>query len=397
MSVIITFIVLLEFLISCITDTKISFWDNNPCKGANCMNEVPTEQWFMNASAINIQWVRLAYDKWDTDERDFLLGDVTDYRGLVTKDLKKLKEVLSWVQKYNLKVVITPLSLPGCRWSQNNNNKPDLRLWEDYAFQQKAIQFWIDLASELKDFSCIVAYDILNEPCPELLTNIEEQTVPGEADRFLDWYSQYKDTPRDLFLFYQRIIKAIRAVDTETPIMVESGFYAQPSAYLEWPDKLEDLKVLYSFHIYEPYDYTSVNNFRNGGKYVYPGKILFGSDEIWWDKSVMELYMKPFTEWLDRQSIPINRIVAAEFGCMRKNKGVEAYLEDILTLLEERGYHWAFYSYQEDGWDGYDYELGTQDLGWEYWKAIEGGEKPLLPRKNNSLFDIILKRLMTVN
>jgi len=397
MSLFITLVFSLGFLVPCTVESKISFWDSNPRRGANCMNEVPTEQWFKEAASINIEWVRLAYDKWATGEQDFLIGDASDYRGLVEKDLIKLKEVLSWAEKYELKVVVTPLSLPGCRWRQNNDNKVDLRLWEDSAWQQKAIRFWIDLATELKNYSCVIAYDILNEPCPELQTDIEEQTVPGAADRFLDWYSLYKGTPRDLPLFYQRMINAIRVIDPETPIMVESGFYAQPSAYMEWPGKLEDSKLLYSFHIYEPYDFTSVNNFRNGGKYVYPGKILFGPNEIWWDKTVIELYMKPFGEWLNQHSIPVNRVVAAEFGCVRMNKGVEVYLEDILTFIEDRGYHWAFYSYREDGWDGYDYELGTQGLGWEYWKAIERGEKPPLPRKNNALFDIIKKRFVTTN
>jgi hypothetical protein len=357
------------------------------------MNEVPTEQWFRDAASINIEWVRLAYDKWDTKERDFLIGDASDYRGLVNKDLIRLKEVLSWAEKYKLKVVLTPLSLPGCRWRQNNNDKPDMRLWEDSAFQRKAIRFWIDLATEIKDYPCVIAYDILNEPCPELQTDLEEQTVPGDAGRFLDWYRQYKGTPRDLHQFYQRMIQAIRTIDQETPIMVESGFYAQPSAYWEWPGKPEDPKLLYSFHIYEPYEFTSANNFRDGGKFKYPGKILFGPDEIWWDRSVIELYMKPFEDWVIQQSIPVNRIVAAEFGCVRMNKGVEMYLEDVLTFIESRNYHWAFYSYREDGWDGYDYELGTQGLGWEYWKAIERGEKPLLQRKDNALFDIIKKRL----
>jgi len=357
------------------------------------MNEVPTEEWFRDAAAMHIQWIRLAYDKWDTKERDFLLGDASDYRGLVAEDLDKLRVVLNWAGKYGLKVVLAPLSLPGCRWTQNNGFKPDMRIWENFAFQQQAIRFWTDLASELKDFSCIVAYDILNEPCPEWHTGLEEQTVPGEADRFFVWYRKFKDTPRDLPFFYERMIRAIRRVDSETPVMVESGFYAQPPAYAGWPVSLSDSLLLYSFHMYEPYEFTSVNNFRNGGKFEYPGKIRFGTGEISWNREVMELYLKPFLDWINNRSIPANRVVASEFGCVRRNKGADRYLEDLLSFLEDRKFHWAFYAYREDGWDGYDYEMGTGDLGWEYWKALERGEKPALPRRNNALFDVIMKRL----
>ncbi|WP_280143519.1 hypothetical protein [Wolbachia endosymbiont of Frankliniella intonsa] len=38
------------------------------------------------------------------------------------------------------------LSLPGSRWKQNNNDKDDLRLWSDQAFQKQAAKFWQDLA-----------------------------------------------------------------------------------------------------------------------------------------------------------------------------------------------------------------------------------------------------------
>jgi len=375
------------------TDTKISFWDSRPRKGANCMNEVPEEQWFKDAASIHLEYVRLACDKWDTEGRDFLLGDASDYNGLVKKDLEKLKEALSWADKYGLKVIVVPLSLPGCRWMQNNDDKHDMRLWEDFAYQQKAVQFWTDLASELRDYSCIVAYDLLNEPVPELRTGIEEHTVPGEAGRFPEWYSKYKGTPRDLYLFYQKMIKAIRTVDTETPVVVESGFYDQPSAYWEWPEKLEDSLILYSFHIGEPYEFTSANNFRSGGKYVYPGKIPFGSGEIWWDKDVIELYLRPFSEWLKKNEIPVNRVVATEFSCVRYNKGIEKYFEDVLTVLEGKGFHWSFYCFRPDGWDGYDYELGTDRLGQDYWQAVERGEKPVPPRKDNPLWEVIRRRL----
>jgi hypothetical protein len=372
---------------------KIDFWNTQPQRGANCMNEVITWEWFQTAASINIKWVRLVYDKWEADQRDFLIGDVSNYRGLVQKDLNKLKEVISWANEYGLKVVLTPLSLPGCRWRQNNNDRNDSRLWEDYYYQEMAIRFWVDLANELKNYDHIVAYNILNEPYPEIETDIQEQTEIGDVRRFPVWYNQYKNTPRDLYNFYNRLIGEIRRADNNTPVMVESGFYAQPSSYCGWPNKLEDTKVLYSVHMYEPYEFTANSNFRQGGIHSYPGNIPFGDKTVLWNKNSIIKYFEPFENWVKLYGIPQNRIVVAEFGCVRRNPGADNYLNDIVSFLEERRYHWAFYSYREDSWDGMDYELGTDGLPWVYWQAIERGEHPEPPRRDNPLFSIIKNRL----
>ncbi|MDR2393141.1 MAG: glycoside hydrolase family 5 protein [Treponema sp.] len=353
-------------LVSVYGEEKIAFWDSQVRRGANNMNEVPTQEWFQAAAALSIQWVRLAYDKWDTEAQDFLVGDTGNYQGLVPKDLQRLQEVLCWADAQGIRVVLTPLSLPGCRWRQHNNQRYDSRLWEAYRYQEMAIRFWVDLAQALQGYACIVAYNILNEPCPELGTAIQEQTAVGDAQRFSRWYGQYKHTPRDLYDFYNRIIAGIRKVDKKTPIMVESGFYAQPPSYAGWPGRLEDSKILYAVHMYEPYGFTANSNFRHGGIYSYPGPIPFGGTPIHWDKPTLIRYFAPFEDWIAVQGIPPNRIVVAEFGCMRRNPGVAAYLEDLVSLFEARAYHWAFYAFREDGWDGYDYELGTRGLPWAY-------------------------------
>ena len=142
------------------------FWDQQR-KGANYFNKIPTEEWFMDANELGLEWVRLAYDKWESGHRDFLIGDASNYKGLVNEDLDKLKQVILWAKKYEINLVIAPLSLPGSRYIQNNDYKHDIRLWESYEYWDQAINFWKDLAMELKEFDNIVAFNIINEPCPE--------------------------------------------------------------------------------------------------------------------------------------------------------------------------------------------------------------------------------------
>ena len=83
------------------------------------------------------------------------------------------------------------------------------------------------------------------------------------------------------------------------------------------------------------------------------------------------------------------RIVAAEFGCDRRAAGAQDYLADIMTTLNERGWHWAFYAFREDAWDRMDYELGAGGLGAAYWEAIERGEHPDRPWKDNPLWHVL--------
>ena len=78
----------------------------------------------------------------------------------------------------------------------------------------------------------------------------------------------------------------------------------------------------------------------------------------------------------------------------RRNIGVGQYLEDSLAIFERNGWHWAFYAFREDEWDGMDYELGTGPAGAAYWEASEKGVwPPETIYRPNSLFDVLKKHL----
>jgi hypothetical protein len=365
-------------------DSKMDFW-NQQRKGANGFNAQPDEAWFLAARQLGVEWVRLTFSKWKGQERDFLFGSLDKYSGLVDEDLQQLRQVLDWAHKHQIKVVIVPLSLPGNRWIQHNHGQRDMRLWQDKSYWDQSVAFWSDLASELKDHPAVYGYNLINEPVPEMDTDIAEQ---GDPSRYIDWYQQYRESARDLPAFYERLVSAIRAQDKGTPIMLDAGWYAQPNAFTYWK-KLPDDKLLYSFHIYEPYAFTSPGNFRDRKNYSYPGEIPFAGEQRSWNKAALAAYLEPFFQWAKRESIAPNHLVAGEFGCFRRNKGCREYLADLIDLFNRHEIHWAFYSFREDEWDGYDYELGEGELGWKYWQAVEAGKTPELPRKNNPLFDVI--------
>ena len=370
--------------------SKSGFWDTQR-RGANCFNMVPTEKWFKDASEAGLQWVRFTFSKWEGEKRDFLIGNTDRYTGLVEADLVQLEKAIGWADKYGVKIVLTPLSLPGSRYRQHNGNKYDDKLWQSYEYHKQAEQFWRDLAGRVKDHKAVVGYNIINEPAPELTTGMKENG--GNKNYYSRWYESHKGTPRDLPAFYQEIINAIREVDSLTPIMLDAGWYGQPMSFTYWPE-MQGSHILYSIHMYEPWAYTNRRNFVNGNNLIYPGEIPSGQEIIHWDKNILEGYLQPFLEWAASTGIPESRLVIGEFGCYRRNSGCARYLGDLIEIFNTHNLHWAFYSFREDEWDGYDYEIGDGPLGWKYWEAKEQG-KTVEPERSgdNPMWKVIKEGL----
>jgi len=72
---------------------------------------------------------------------------------------------------------------------------------------------------------------------------------------------------------------------------------------------------------------------------------------------------------------------------------VYPYVEDVLTVLDNKQTHWAFYSFREDSWDAMDYELGKRKVPWSYWQAIDQKKTDTLQRYNTPEFEPISQRL----
>ena len=98
---------------------------------------------------------------------------------------------------------------------------------------------------------------------------------------------------------------AIREVDKNTPIILDSSAYADPNTFKNFIPH-EDPNVIYSFHMYEPFAYT--NNKRNNGKFTYPGVV----DDTQWDQAKLRDYMSAVVNFLNEHGIPSNKILVGE-------------------------------------------------------------------------------------
>lgn len=368
----------------------MGFWDS-PQHGANGFNEAPQDAAYFEAlAATGATFVRLTFGKWKGEKRDFLIGNADRYDGLVPKDLAVLRRVLDAADQAGLKVVVAPLSLPGARWTQQNGGRYDDRLWSEARFQDQATRFWGDLAAALKDHPAVAGYNILNEPAPEKVGGPPEN---GPETELRAWQASVAGSPRDLPAFYARVIEAIRAADPVTPVMVDGGWFANPRSLAAWPRALDDDRVLYAFHMYEPYAATSAPNMKRETPLRYPGvETDYGGATRRWDRAAVTRHMGAAFDWAEAQDLPPTRVVAAEFGCMRRWADCGTYLTNVMDAVESRGGHWAFYAFREDGWDGMDYELPAGLLPGRFYWLSEEGKAGGLPR-DGKLMDLVRARL----
>ena len=367
---------------------KLAFW-NEQRRGANGDAADTNKEWFRAARKAGIEFVRLSPAGLKPARRDILLGDADRFTGIPPKDLESLVKVLDDADRHDMKIVLTTFSLPGARWRQHNDNEFDYRLWEDAGFHEQAADFWREIATALRDHPAIVGYNLLNEPHPERKDGID----PEDRDGLEAWMTRTRDTTADLDAFYRTVVDAIREVDESTPIVLDGRFHASPEG-IRSIAKVDDLAVMYSFHFYEPWTYTTYR--VNKERFSYPDAMPGPADAAEsWTADDLRDHMRSVREWANTNEVPANRILVGEFGCDRRVNGAANYLADVIDGIDANKWHWAFYSYRSRDWDGMDYELGTEKLSWKYWEAREAGSshESLITREPNPVWNAIADRL----
>src|SRR6185369_16733231 len=131
---------------------------------------------------------------------------------------------------YGIYVILDMHGAPGGQTGQNiddsANDQPEL--FQQQKYQDRLVDLWVSLAKRYKDEPTVAGYDLLNEPLPERT---------GAA-------AKYKHLVEPL---YQRITKAIRAVDAKHMIILEGVDWANDWSIFTGPF---DANLVYQFHYY---------------------------------------------------------------------------------------------------------------------------------------------------
>ncbi|MBI4658545.1 MAG: cellulase family glycosylhydrolase [Verrucomicrobia bacterium] len=248
--------------------------------------------------------------------------DLADYDRWIESELADLDQALAACGRYGIKAVVDLHSPPGGRYEDNS-----VRMFHEALYQEHFVQVWEKIARRYKGHAAVWGYDLVNEPVQGA------PSPPGIAD----WLGAQV-----------KAAKAIRAIDRETPIIIEADDWDSPAGF-RYLMPVDVPRVIYQVHMYWPHSFThqGVHGSRTG--IAYPGVI----DGRPCDREALRRYLQPVREF---QLAYNAHIYCGEFSAIRWAPGAAQYLKDCIDLFERYDWDWSYHAYRE--WDGWSLEHG---------------------------------------
>lgn len=257
--------------------------------------------------------------------------------------LKRIDNVIAVTGKYGLKTVIDLHKSAGHSFDFREKSGNDI--WDKKSENRKRfLAVWNMLSRRYSDHEKVI-YELLNEP------------VAPDAE--------------DVNELYEEAVDIIRKNDKEHCIMIESNLWGTCRQF-PFLKKLNDDKIIYSFHFYEPVIVThqlapwmAYMIFDIYKKTVpYPGrpegisavlsKIREKDDKLaemlenndkYWDGTELEKLLQPVLNFKNKYNVPI---YCGEFGIIvladpasRKN-----WMRDFMGILKKHSISFGYWSYK---------------------------------------------------
>jgi len=249
--------------------------------------------------------------------------ELAEYDTWFSGKLDELDQALVACRKYGLLAVIDVHSPPGGRLEGN-----ELRIFHEQKYQAHWLQWWEKIARRYRGNPAVWGYDLINEPV--------QNAVPAEPG-VLDYLAAQ-----------EKVAKAIRAIDPDTPIIIEANQWDSSAGYRELMP-IDVPNVIYQVHMYNPGEFTHQGVHGSKVGVAYPGVI--GGVE--WNKDRIRSSLAPVREFQLAYNV---HIYCGEFSAIRWAQGAAQYLSDCIEVFEEYGWDWTYHAYRE--WDGWSLEHG---------------------------------------
>jgi hypothetical protein len=206
-------------------------------------------------------------------------------------------------------------------------------VWQSQREQDAWVKMWRYTAQRYRNNPIVVGYDLMVEP--------NAASVALEIDDPGDFYPAYTDTLYDWNQFYPRIVQEIRTVDPDTPILVGAMGWSAVR-WLPYLKPSDDTRTVYAVHQYEPQAHYTHQ--EQPGENTYPGMFDLDWDGIpdQFDRQWLDAYLSTIDAFQIGYGVPV---AINEFGVMRWVPGAALFMDDQISLFEQRGLNHALWDF----------------------------------------------------
>lgn len=232
----------------------------------------------------------------------------------------RLERVVTILARHGIYSILDLHALPGRQNQHWHSDNPThlAEFWNHRHFQDRVVHLWEALADRFKDRPEVAGYNPINEP----------SDPTGEV----------------LPVFYDRLERAIRAVDNRHVLFLDGNKYSTDFSFLDSrPEPLPNT-------VYTAHDYALPGI---GSATAYPGT----TRGEYFDRSVLEQTFERRTEYMRRTGTPI---WIGEFGPVySEDRSQDSWryqlLQDQLEIYREHDASWALWTYKDIGLQGLVY------------------------------------------
>ena len=241
------------------------------------------------------------------------------YRAWLDARLDHLdRVVLPLAVRHGMEVVVDLHAVPGGRIEAR-----EFRMFREKAYADEFVALWRRIAERFHGRGGVYGYDLCNEP------------------------DQLSAAMFDYWTLQRLAAGAIRAIDPETPVIVESNNKDAPQAFA-YLCPLDLMNVVYQVHMYEPGDFT--HQIPKKGQAVSPESAVAYPAEGR-DRALLEKSLAPVRAFEKKHGA---KTYVGEFSASAWAPGADRYIADCIDLFEEYGWDWTYHAFRE--WEGWSVE-----------------------------------------
>lgn len=311
-----------------------------------------------NIASFGVDHVRLGFDQIVLEEKPYVYRERT---------FRLVDNFIGWCRQSHLNVVLNLHKAIG-----NYCDIPEpVSLLDDPELQKRFVALWLEFERRYHGDNSVV-FELMNE------------VRNGD--------------PKAWNVLAERTIRAIRAINPTRKIVIGSTCW-NSCGTLKDLQMFDDENVIYTFHFYEPFEFTHQRGVLQAAplyynrKMAYPGDIgpyrefkrFVGASDAFYsrfdrmDARILRTLLQPAFDFVKKH--PDKILWCGEFGTIRHCNitSRENWMNDVIALLKEHGIPYCVWNYLSTPNDGNRFSLVDDDnrkiLSPRMLKIIQGNVK----------------------